>query len=148
MMITESHWVPPLGYQSEGPFLVSAYQSLTGLDAFYWFCTGETEWSTTDRADWDAASRQKWSIANPMILGQFPAAALIYRKGYLKQGEPVVVEHRTLEQLWERTPPLISEDPSYDPNRDQGDCGPAVQPQGRRRPARLPGRSRQGRLRL
>ena len=31
MMITESHWVPPLGYQSEGPFLVSAYQSLTGV---------------------------------------------------------------------------------------------------------------------
>ena len=75
----------------------------------------------TDRADWDAASRQKWSIATPMILGQFPAAALIYRKGYLKQGEPVVVEHRSLQQLWERTPPLISEDPSYDPNRDLGD---------------------------
>jgi hypothetical protein len=121
MMITESHWVPPLGYQSEGPFLVAAYQSLTGMDVFYWFCTGETEWSTTDRAEWDAASRQKWSIATPMILGQFPASALIYRKGYLKQAEPVVVEHRSLPQLWERTPPLISEDPSYDPNRDLGD---------------------------
>ncbi|MGC8638269.1 MAG: hypothetical protein ACP5XB_00145 [Isosphaeraceae bacterium] len=121
MLITESHWVPPLGYQSEAPFLVSAYQSLTGMDAFYWFCTGETEWSTTDRADWDAASRQKWSIATPMILGQFPAAALIFRKGYLEQGQPVVVEHRSLQQLWQRTPPLISEDPSYDPNRDLGD---------------------------
>lgn len=119
-MITESHWVPPLGYQSEGPFLVSAFQSLSGTDCFYWFCTGEPEWATTDRADWDAASRQKWSIANPMILGQFPAAAIVYRKGYLKQGEPVVVEHRTLQQLWERTTPLISEDPSYDPNRDTG----------------------------
>jgi hypothetical protein len=78
MMITESHWVPPLSYQSEGPFLVSAYQSLTGMDVFYWFSTGETEWSTTDRAEWDAASRQKWSIATPMILGQFPAAAILY----------------------------------------------------------------------
>ena len=121
MMVTESHWVPPLGYQSEGPFLVSALQSLTGVDVFYWFGTGETEWSNTDRAEWDAASRQKWSIATPMVLGQFPAAALIFRKGYLKQGEPVVVEHRSLKQLWERTLPLISEDPSYDPNRDQGD---------------------------
>ena len=96
MMVTESHWVPPLGYQSEGPFLVSAYQSLTGVDVFYWFCTGETEWSSTDRAEWDAASRQKWSIATPMVLGQFPAAALAFRKGYIKQGEPVVVEHRSL----------------------------------------------------
>ena len=101
MMVTESHWVPPLGYQSEGPFLVAALQSLTGIDVFYWFGTGETEWSNTDRAEWDAASRQKWSIATPMVLGQFPAAALIFRKGYLKQGEPVVVEHRSLKQLWE-----------------------------------------------
>jgi hypothetical protein len=121
MMVTESHWVPPLGYQSEGPFLVATMQSLTGVDAFYWFATGEAEWSNTDRADWDAASRQKWSIATPMVLGQFPATALLYRKGYLKQGEPVVVEHRTLRQLWERVLPLLSEDPSYDPNRDRGD---------------------------
>lgn len=121
MIITESHWVPPLGYQSEAPFLVSAYLSLTGIDALYWYGTGEAEWSTTDRADWDAASRQKWTIATPMILGQFPAAALIYRKSYLEQGKPVVTEHRSLEQLWERSTPLISEDPSYDPNRDLGD---------------------------
>ena len=50
MMVTESHWVPPLGYQSEGPFLVAAYQSLTGVDVFYWFATGEAEWSNQDRA--------------------------------------------------------------------------------------------------
>ncbi len=121
MIITESHWVPPLGFQSEGPFLVAAMQSLTGVDAFYWLGTSKAEWSNADRADWDAASRNKWEVATPMILGQFPAAALLYREGYLKQGDPVVVEHRSLQQLWERTPPLISEDPSYDPNRDQGD---------------------------
>ena len=121
MMITESHWVPPLGYQSEGPFLVSTFQSLTGVDAFYWFSTGEAEWSNIDRAEWDSASRAKWSIATPMILAQFPAAALLFRKGYLKQGEPVIVEHRTLKSLWERKMPVISEDPSYDPNRDLGD---------------------------
>ena len=41
MMITETHWVPPLGYQSEAPFLAAAYQSLTGVDAVFWFATGE-----------------------------------------------------------------------------------------------------------
>ena len=56
-----------------------------------------------------------------MMLGQFPAAALIYRKGYLDEGKPVVIEHRPVEQLWERTLPLIAEDPTYDPNRDLGD---------------------------
>jgi hypothetical protein len=121
IMITESHWVPPLGYQSEGPFLVAAYQSLSGVDVFYWFSTGETEWSIEDRADWDSASRSKWSIATPMILGQFPAAALLFRKGYLAQGRPVVDEHRSLRQIWERVPPVLAEDPGYDPNRDAGD---------------------------
>ncbi len=121
MMITESHWVPPLSYQSEGPFLVAAYQSLLGVDVFYWFGTGEAEWSTEDRAEWDSASRAKWSIATPMILGQFPAAALLFRKGYLVQGQAVVDEHRSLGQIWERVPPVLAEDPGYDPNRDSGD---------------------------
>ena len=121
MMVTESHWVPPLGYQAEGPFLVAAYQSLTGVDVFYWFATGEAEWSNQDRAEWDSASRAKWAIATPMILGQFPAAALLFREGYVKEGEPVVDEHRTLNQIWERVPPILAEDTGYDPNRDLGD---------------------------
>ncbi len=122
MMVTETHWVPPLGYQSEAPFLAAAYQSLTGVDVVYWFATGEAEWSNQDRADWDAASRAKWSIATPMVLGQFAAAALIFRRGDVKMGQPAVVEHRSLGQLWGRMPPLIAEDPSYDPNRDVGDA--------------------------
>jgi len=31
MVVSESSWVPPLSYQSEGPFLVAAYQSLREL---------------------------------------------------------------------------------------------------------------------
>ena len=72
MMVTESHWVPPLGYQSEGPFLVSALQSLTGVDVFYWFGTGETEWSNTDRAEWDAASRAEMVHRHPHGAGSVP----------------------------------------------------------------------------
>jgi hypothetical protein len=121
MLVTESHWVPPLGYLSEGPFLVAAYQSLSGVDGFYWFGTGETEWSNADRSDWDSASRAKWSIATPMIQGQFPATALLFRRSYVKQGEPAVVEHRPLRDLWQRVPPRIAEDPGYDTNRDLGE---------------------------
>src|SRR5262249_45675001 len=122
MMITETHWVPPLGYQSEAPFLAAAYQSLTGVDALYWFATRESEWSNQDRAEWDSASRTKWSIATPTLLGQFPAAALLFRRGDVAMGQPAVVEHRSFEQLWGRVPPIIAEDPTYDPNRDLGDA--------------------------
>jgi hypothetical protein len=121
MMITETHWVPPLGYQSEGPFLVAAYQSLNGVDLVDWSSSSEPEWSDQDRSEWDSPSRAKWEVATPMVLGQFPAAALLFRKGYLKQGPPAIEEHRSLRQIWERVPPIIAEDPAYDPNRDLGD---------------------------
>ena len=121
MLVTETHWVPPLGYQSEAPFLTAAYQSLTGVDAALWSATGEVEWSDQDNAAWDSASRYKWAIATPMILGQFPAAALLFRRGDVSLGRPVVLEHRTLKQLWERVPPVIAEESGFDPNRDQGD---------------------------
>ena len=119
MLITESSWVPPQGYQSEGPFLVAAYQSLTGIDAFYWFATGEEDWRQPGSANGFLPSEGKWVCATPMLMGQWPAAALLYRLGYLKQGEPVVYEQRSLADLWRRRMPIIAEDAGYDPNRDK-----------------------------
>jgi hypothetical protein len=119
MMITESSWVPPQGYQSEGPFLVAAYQSLTGIDAYYWFATGEEDWRQPGSANGFMPSEGKWVCATPMLMGQWPAAALMYRLGYIKQGEPVVYEQRALKDLWQRRMPIIAEDAGYDPNRDK-----------------------------
>ena len=61
----------------------------------------------------------KWSASIPAILGGFPANALLFRRGYVKQGEPVVHEERALKSIWARETPLIAEDPSFDPNRDK-----------------------------
>lgn len=115
-MVTESQWVPPNAYQAEGPVLVAAYSALTGLDSFFWFQTGATEWSPP---------MGKWDIATPMQLGQFPAAALMFRRGDVTQGKPVVEEHRSLDDLWQRRTPLIAASETYDPNRDTGDITPA-----------------------
>jgi hypothetical protein len=56
-------------------------------------------------------------------MGNFPAAALMYREGYLKRGEPVIVENRALADLWKRRKPLISEGLTFDPNRMSGQPG-------------------------
>jgi hypothetical protein len=109
-IISESHWVPPTIYQSEGPFLTAAYKSLTGLDTYYWFAIG-------DGPEWQAPFG-KWNIGTPMELGQFPAAALMFRQGHIQRGKPVVQEERSLQDLWNRADPLIAEDKSFDPNRD------------------------------
>lgn len=124
IIIPESVWVPPTYYQAEGPFLVAAYSSLTGVDTFYWFATGEVGWRQPASANGYLPSIGKWVLATPEILGNFPAAALVYRQGYVKRGQPVVREQRAMDDLWHLRVPLISEEGAYDPNRDQGDYAP------------------------
>ena len=119
MLVTESAWVPPLGYQSEGPFLVSVFQSLCGVDGFYWFSMAEPQWRQPASANGYLPSIGKWVINTPQLMGNFPAAALMYRKGYIKRAKPVVSENRSLEDIWKRRTPIIAESPTYDPNRDK-----------------------------
>lgn len=124
MLVTESAWVMPNGRAVEGPFLVSAYQSLTGVDAFYWFATGEDEWTPPQSANGYMPSQAKWLFGSPDMLGGFPAAALMFRQGYVRKGEPAVSEERALADLWERRTPVIAEGASFDPNRDAGTLAP------------------------
>lgn len=124
MMITESSWVMPLNTGSEGPFLVAAYGALTGFDSFYWFATGDDGWTHPKSANGYLPSQTKWTFAYPDMLGTFPAAALMFRKDYLKRGEPVVVERRSLEDIWNLRSPIIAEKSGWDPNRDKGDFAP------------------------
>ena len=118
MLVTEGGWIPPNGFGTEGPFLVSTYASLSGVAGYYWFTTGDEGWAPPQSANGYQPSQQKWSFADPDVLGTFPAAALAYRNGYLKRGEPVAVDDRTLQDLWERRSPALVETTSFDPNRD------------------------------
>ncbi len=124
MLVTESVWVMPMKYSAEAPFLISVYQSLTGVDAYYWFATSDDEWTPPQSANGYMASQAKWLFGNPDMLGGFPAAALLYRKGYVQRGKPVVLEQRALSNIWERRPPIISEESGFDPNRDSGNIAP------------------------
>lgn len=63
----------------------------------------------------------RWTISTPGQLAMFPANALLYRKGYITQGETVVHEERKLQSMYDRKMPLISEENSFDPNRDSYD---------------------------
>ncbi len=121
MMVTESCWVFPNEFGAEGPLLIAAYSSLTGFDTYYWFAQGTEEWTPPQSANGYMPSQQKWICATPDILGQFPAAALTFRKGYIKRGKPAVVEHRPLESLWKLETPVIAEQAGFDPFRDKGD---------------------------
>jgi len=125
IIITESAWVLPNDHASEGPFLVSAYSSLSGVASYYWFATSDDEWTPPQSANGYMPNSQRlWTFANPDMLGNFPAAALLFRKGYVARGAAVVDEQRTLEDLWQRRTPLISEEGAFDPTRDAGNLAP------------------------
>jgi len=108
-IVPESTWVPPELYQAEGPFLVAAYSGLTGTDIYYWFALGNVGYDTTIN---------KWQAANPAIMGGWPAASLLFRKGYVKRAAPAVHEERSLEDMWNLKSSLLMEEEGFDPNRD------------------------------
>jgi len=108
-IIPESTWVPPERYQSEGPFLIAAYSALTGIDAYCWFALGQVGYD---------ASLTKWQAASPAIMGGWPAAALLFRQGYVQRATPAVHEERRLDDLWSLRSSLLVEEEGFDPNRD------------------------------
>jgi hypothetical protein len=130
MIVTETTWVSPMDFQNEGPFLAAAYESLTGVAACDWFTATASEYEDDPRLTFLDLNAQhalrKWTCSTPNIMGNFPAAAMMYRSGYVQRGQPVVVENRPLSDLWKRRIPIISEDPTFDPNRNAGEPGARV----------------------
>jgi hypothetical protein len=103
--------VPPMSYQAEAPFLTAAYSSLSGFDILYWFAMNNAGYDRTIN---------KWQVANPMLMGGWPASSLMFRKGYVKKADPVVHEERTLDDIWTMRSTVIGEEESFDPNRHTG----------------------------
>ena len=128
-IVTESGWNLPNQHQAEGPFLISAYQSLTGIDAFYWFNPSATTYDDDPYFPyWGNINGEepmyRWTSSTPGQVGMFPANALAFRKGFIKQGDAVLHEERTFQSLIERDIPKITEDNSFDPNRDNYNPNP------------------------
>lgn len=90
-LITEVNWAMPNRYRAEFPLLAAAYGLLQGSDGFAFFAT--------DTAGW-MPRLTKFAIASPTLMGQFPAAALIYRQGLIQPGRSVVDVTLRLEDLY------------------------------------------------
>ncbi len=79
--ITELNWTTPNRFRADFPILAATYGLLQGTDGVFFFATTKPTWT---------ASFGKFPIASPVIMGQFPAMALIYRKGLIAAGDSVV----------------------------------------------------------
>ncbi len=81
-MISETTWNRPNRYRGEAPLYYAVYGALQGTDAIVNFALSGTDWSVKPRF-----FVQPWTLMAPTQMGQFPAAALIFRKGLVSEGE-------------------------------------------------------------
>jgi hypothetical protein len=101
-MVTENNWTRPNRYRVEWPLTVAAYAAMTGVDGWTFFTKQDTDWRHIMGV---------WDVSNPSVLGQFPAAALMYRRGDVTQpNRPAALERVSFDQAYAmqgtRTVPL------------------------------------------
>lgn len=92
VVVTENTWVNPSTVKAEAPLVIAAYSALTDINGWNWFAIGEPRWAP-------AAEGRNWQVSVPDMMGQFPAAALIYRRGYIAEAPVVVFEQRSLRSI-------------------------------------------------
>ena len=121
-IVTETAWKNPNRYQSEGPFLAAAYQSLNGVDAVCWFSCQTPRYEENPlKPFWrigDQMAMHKWNHCYPAMMAGFPANALLYRRGYLKESTPVVTLRRSDDSMWRREIPPLSDNETHGDQRN------------------------------
>lgn len=88
-LLTEGGYENPNRYRAEEPLFIAAYYCLQGVDAYLPFQL---------EADWNLETK-KWPFLSPATFGQSPAAAFIYRHGYVREGEVVFRDATPLADL-------------------------------------------------
>ena len=91
-MITENNWTRPNRFRAEWPFMIATYAQMMGVDGWNFFALGSAEWQH---------QMAVWDINNPSILGQFPAAALVFRRGDVTEPKsPAVHEEVSIDEAY------------------------------------------------
>jgi hypothetical protein len=93
-MISETTWNRPNRFRSEAPLYFAAFGALQDSDAIVHFALDGKDWQVKP-GYW----MQPWTLMSPAMMGQFPAAALIYRRGLVRSGEVVARIDLNLESL-------------------------------------------------
>lgn len=108
-MISEFIWVNPNDVAAEGPLVTSAHAAMQDLDALFWFHHGSIGFDTV---------YEKWQVGRPSIMGQFPGANLLYRRGDFAEAPIAVREGRSLDSLMKMEEAIIVQNSGFDPTRD------------------------------
>jgi hypothetical protein len=129
-MISETTFNRPNRYRSEAPLYYASYGALQGTDAVVHFAMDGSTWTVKPQF-----FMQPWTLMSPAMLGQFPAAALIFRKGLVAPGELLLDLQLGLEDLYALKGTPLPQDASLDelrkgdtPTGQEFDSGERIDP--------------------
>ncbi len=89
--ISEIGWTAPNRYRADFAPFTAAYAALQGVDAVMTFALSSAFWES---------ETEKWGLATPAIMGAFPGAALLYRRGDVREAPDAVRQVVRLEDLF------------------------------------------------
>jgi hypothetical protein len=108
-MISETTFNRPNRFRSEAPLYYAAYGALQDSDAIVHFALDSATWSVKP-----GYFMQPWTLMTPAMMGQFPAAALIYRQGLVRPGEVLVDLNLKLDDLLDLKGTPLAQDAAFD----------------------------------
>jgi hypothetical protein len=108
-MISETTWNRPNRYRSEAPLYYAAFGALQGTDAVVHFALDGSQWSVKP-----GFFMQPWTLMSPAMMGQFPAAALIFRKGLVAEGDVLADVTLTPQDLFDLKGTPLPQDAALD----------------------------------
>ena len=86
---SEIAWNKPNRFTADGDLLLASYAGLQGIDGFFIFATAIGNWANDGGG--------KWPMMMPGVLGQFPGAALQFRRGDLTPAPTVIRQVTSVE---------------------------------------------------
>jgi hypothetical protein len=108
-MISETAFTRPNRYRTEAPLFYATYGALQGSDCIVHFALDGSRWDVKP-GFW----MQPWTLMSPTQMGQFPATALIFRRGLVSEGAVLADIHRKLDDLLALKGTPLPQDAAFD----------------------------------
>jgi hypothetical protein len=108
-MISEATFTRPNRYRSEAPLYYAAYGALQDSDSVIHFALDGAGWQTKP-----GYFVQQWTVMSPAMMGQFPAAALLYRNGLVGTGDELVSLNQKVGDLEDLQGTPMPQDAAFD----------------------------------
>lgn len=108
-MISETTWNRPNRHRGEAPLFYAAYGALQDTDAIVHFALDGADWSVKPNY-----FMQPWTLMAPTQLGQFPATALLFRRGLVRSGDVLADIRLTRNDLLDLKGTPLPQDAAFD----------------------------------